>query len=129
MLVQVLTALPITLLVGSLVARVFEARTSVVRLPLPLFSLAIFMGAWSGGLLTIPLQEMVWAVYWVSFFAGGMLIAMFVIMVSLIPGFRKSAEESVKPGTEQTRGMTLMDVFLSALSVLLAVLIVLYHIG
>lgn len=126
-LVHVLIALPIALLVGALVARVFDRQTSVVRLPL--FFLAIFLGAWSGGLLTFPLQELAWAVYWVPFFAGGMLIAMLVILVSMVPYVRTSAEESLKPGTERTGNLTFMEGFLWALNTLLAVPIVLSHIG
>jgi cyanate permease len=126
-LVHVLVALPIALLVGALVARVFDRHTSVVRLPL--FFLAIFLGAWSGGLLTLPLQKLAWAAYWVSFFAGGIVIAMLVIVVSMMPYFRKSAEESTKPGTERTKSVTRMEGFLWTLNSLLAAPIVFHHFG
>jgi hypothetical protein len=126
-LIYVLVALPIALLVGALVAKVFDRHTSVVRLPL--FFLAIFLGAWSGGLRTLPFQEWAWAVYWVPFLAGGMLIAMVVILVSMMPYFRKSADESTKPRTERTTNMTLMEGFLWTLSTLLAVPILLHHFG
>jgi hypothetical protein len=94
-----------------------------------LFFLAIFLGAWSGGLLTLPLQELAWAVYWVPFFAGGLLIAMLVILVSIMPYVRTSAEESTKPGTERTKNMTFMEGFLWTLSSLLAIPIVFHHFG
>ncbi|MBX3332922.1 MAG: hypothetical protein KF876_02295 [Nitrospira sp.] len=126
-LVHVLIALPIALLVGALVARVFDRQTSVVRLPL--FFLAIFLGAWSGGLVTLPLRKLAWAVYWVPFFAGGILIAMLVILVSMMPSLQTSAEESLKPRTERTGHLTFMEGFLLALSTLLAIPITLHHIG
>ena len=126
-LLQALTALPITLLIGTLLMRLFETRTSVVRLPL--FFLAVFLGAWVGGFWVIPLKDALWAVYWIPFFAAGLLVGGLVIAISMIPAFRESAAEAAKDSTERTRTFTKVEGLLWILNVFLVVSIVFHHIA
>ena len=126
-LLQALTALPITLLIGTLLTRLFETRTSVVRLPL--FFLAVFLGAWVGGFWVIPLKDALWAVYWIPFFAAGLLVGGLVIAISMIPAFRESAAEAAKDSTERTRTFTKVEGLLWILNGFLVVSIVFHHIA
>jgi hypothetical protein len=80
--------------------------------------------------ITIPKDIQDWPSegrQWVPFFAAALLVAMLVIMVSMIPGFRESTDEFVKPGTERTRNVMRMEGFLWVLDTPFAVPIVLYH--
>lgn len=126
-LLQALTALPISILIGTLFTRLFESRTSVVRLPL--FFLAVFLGAWVGGFWVIPLKDALWAVYWIPFFAAGLLVGGFVIAMSTVPVFRESATEAAKDSTERTRRFTKVEGLLWLLNVFLVVSIVFHHIA
>lgn len=126
-LLQALTALPITLLIGTLLTRLFETRTSVVRLPL--FFLAVFLGAWVGGFWVISLKDALWAVYWIPFFAAGLLVGGLVIAISMIPAFRESAAEAAKDSTERTRTFTKVEGLLWILNGFLVVSIVFHHIA
>lgn len=121
-LLQTLTALPISILIGTLFTRLFESRTSVVRLPL--FFLAVFLGAWIGGFWVIPMEDALWAVYWIPFFAAGLLVGSFVIAISMTSVFRESAAEAAKDSTERTRKFTKVEGLLWILNVFLVVSIV-----
>ena len=125
-LMEVLTALSITVVIGILFTTLFERYTSVFHLPL--FFFVVFLGSWAGGFWVIPLDVAVWMVYWIPFFVGGVAFAAVVATVSMIPFFRTSVDNALRDCQEQTAKPGAIEGFLWILSAVLVVPIVLQHI-
>lgn len=100
-------------------------RCARSRAAILVFFLLVFLGAWAGGIWIAPVGPRLMGVYWVSFFAVGLIFALLQGALNALPRSSKPcgriAETEAKEGREIE---TVFDIFLFVLLVLFIVAIV-----
>jgi small-conductance mechanosensitive channel len=93
--VELLFALAVSLfltVVFSVIGRQAKSRRRVI-----VFALLVFFGAWAGGIWITPVGPTILGVYWLSFFAVGLI---FALVLEAIAAFHS---RPARPGSSETR--------------------------
>jgi len=66
-----------------------------------IFFVVVFFGAWAGGIWLTPVGPVLLGVYWLSFFAVGLIFALVMEAVAAFPGKSVSQSQEEKTDTKE----------------------------